>query len=449
MGKYLTSFFLAILLSLYWDFTILETLSLILFFCYFIYFVDLIGKKIIILEIASFTAILGWLIAPLPFYHFFNEKHILAIEWVKVMPLSSNEYYSFALPATVSMILGFSFRYRFNTILYESRELFPKIRIYLQNKSAIGLLLILIGFVAGLLLPYIPSSLTFVFYLLSSVTMVGLLYLYFSDIPFRKALLFIGFLVLFVQSVNTGMFGVLIYLIILIGFLIFSEKKISFFLKSLILISGIFFVFLIQAVKHEYRAVAWEKGADPLFFGELIYSKISSPLNSVDEIVLFGILARLNQGWLICKTMKHVPDDKPYANGETIVLSIAATLVPRFIWPTKPKAGGAYNLERFWGYKLTRYSMNIGPVGEAYGNFGKFGGIVFMFFYGLFFNYLLNIILKYSIAHPTWIIWLPFLFLYAVGTETDIVSTLNYLVKSFVFLFLFRILIRQVFNVKL
>lgn len=449
MGKYLIILVFGVLLSLKWNFTILEALSLLLFFGYFIYFIDLIGKKIIILEIASFTAILGWLVAPLPFYHFFNENNTLAVQWVKVMPLSSNEYYSFALPATISMILGFTYRFKFNKLLYKSREIFPNIKLYLQNKSLIGIVLIFIGFISGLLLPQVPSSLSFLFYLLSSVTMVGLLYLYFSDISYKKALLVIGFFALLAQSVNTGMFGVLIYMIILVGFLIFSEKKISFLLKAFMLISGIYFVFLLQTVKHEYREVAWEKGADPLFFGELIYSKISAPLSSVDEIVLFKVLTRLNQGWLICKTMYHVPRDKPYAYGETIGLSIAATLVPRFIWPSKPKAGGMYNLERFWGFKLTRYSMNIGPIGEAYGNFGKYGGIAFMFFYGLFFNYLLNIILKYSVSNPTWIIWLPFLFLYAIGTETDMVSTFNYLVKSFVFLFLFKVIIRAVFNIKL
>lgn len=413
------------------------------------YFIDLIGKKIIILEIASFTAILTWLVGPLPFYHFFNEKNSLAVEWVKVMPLTSNEYYSFALPATISMILGFTYRFKFNHLLYQSKEIFPKIKLYLQNKSIVGVVLILIGFIASLLLPQIPASLSFIFYLLSSVTMVGLLYLYFSDIPYKKALLFFGFLTLMAQSVNTGMFGVLIYMIILVGLLIFSEKKISFLLKAFMLIAGIYFVFLLQTVKHEYRAVAWSKGADPVFFGQLIYSKILSPVSGLDEYELFMVMARLNQGWLICKTMYHVPKDKPYAYGETIGLSIAATLVPRFIWPSKPKAGGVYNLERFWGYKLTRYSMNIGPIGEAYGNFGKYGGILFMFFYGLFLNYLLNIILKYSISNPTWIIWLPFLFLYSIGTETDMVSTFNYLVKSFVFLFFFKMFIRAVFNIKL
>jgi hypothetical protein len=251
------------------------------------------------------------------------------------------------------------------------------------------------------------------------------------------------------QSVKTGMFGVLIYMLILVGFLVLSDRRLSFSVKGLMLVSGIYFVFLLQTVKHEYRAVAWQKGADPVFFGELIVSKITSPTQSSDELALFGVMARLNQGWLISKTMYHVPRDNPYAYGATIGLSIAATLVPRVIWPTKPKAGGAYNLERFWGYKLTRYSMNIGPIGEAYGNFGKYGGIVFMFFYGFFFNYILNIILKYSVSNPTWIIWLPFLFLYAIGTETDMVSTFNYLVKSFLFLFLFKMFIREVFKIKL
>jgi hypothetical protein len=446
---YLFGVLASVFVGYHFRLTLLETGSVLLFFTYLIYFIDLIGKKIILLEIASFTAILTWLIAPIPFYHFFNEKNELAVKWVKVMPLSSNEYYSFVLPATLAMILGFSFPMKYKKILYESKVYFPKIREYLKRKSVIGFVLIFIGFAANIILPYSPGSITFLFYLLSSVSMVGLLYLYFSDIPFKRIILWIGFIILFAQSVITGMFGELIYMVILVGFLIFSEKSLSFFTKSLLLISGIYFIFLIQSVKQEYRAVAWYKGVDPVYFGELIFYRIASPSQSLDERELFGIMMRLNQGWLICKTMYHVPKDKPYAYGTTIGLSLAATIVPRFIWPSKPKAGGVYNLERFWGYKLTKYSMNIGPIGEAYGNFGKYVGIIFMFFYGLFFNFILNVILKYSVGNPTWLIWLPFLFLYAIGTETDMVSTFNYLVKSFIFLFLFRILMFGALRIKL
>ena len=99
----------------------------------------------------------------------------------------------------------------------------------------------------------------------------------------------------------------------------------------------------------------------------------------------------MNQGWLVAMTMKKVPDKFDFAYGETIWQSVAAAIVPRFIWPDKPEAGGKANLKRFWGYNLVGFSMNIGPFGEGYANFDKIGGIIYMFFYGLFFNFLLSL----------------------------------------------------------
>jgi hypothetical protein len=152
-----------------------------------------------------------------------------------------------------------------------------------------------------------------------------------------------------------------------------------------------------------------------------------------DSKKLFFVSVRMNQGWLVAMTMTKVPSKHPYANGETIWESVAASIVPRFLWPDKPEAGGKYNLRRFWGYNLRGYSMNIGPVGEAYGNFGITGGIVYMFFYGLFFNVVFSFILKLSKKRPTLILWLPFLFFYAISTETDLVTTMNSLVKASMF----------------
>ncbi|MCB0648950.1 MAG: hypothetical protein KDC49_19910 [Saprospiraceae bacterium] len=447
--KYLIGITLSLFISFTFKLTFLETLSVILFFEYLVYFISLIGTKILILEIASFTAILTWLIAPIPFYHFFNENNAIASNWLLFMPINSNEYYNYVLPATLFMIIGLSLKLKNHQTLINSEALFKRIKASLEKKSIIGLTLIFLGLISSIILPYVPSSLSFLLYLFTNITIVGLLYLYFSDIPFKTGILFVGFGMLLVTSIKSGMFGTLIYILILVGFLVISNRKMHFLLKSVILILGIYFVLLIQLVKSDYRTVAWTQGSSPTYFAQLIIQKISNPFTVYEEEVLFRLLVRLNQGWHIAKTMYHVPKDKPFANGETITLALTSTLVPRILWPEKPKAGGTYNLERFWGYKIKGYSMNIGPIGEAYGNFGKYGGVIFMFIYGFLLNKILDIVLGFSKTNPTWIIWLPFLFLYAIGTETDVVTTLNYLVKAFFFLFMFRILFLSFFGVRL
>ena len=145
---------------------------------------------------------------------------------------------------------------------------------------------------------------------------------------------------------------------------------------------------------------------------------------------------RINQGWLVAMTMKRVPAKFDFAYGETIWQSVAAAFLPRFIWPEKPNAGGKANLKRFWGYDLVGFSMNIGPFGEAYANFDVLGGIVYMFFYGLFFNFMLTSILKFAEKRPTIVLWLPFLFYYSITVETDLLTTMSSLVKGLIFMWI-------------
>jgi hypothetical protein len=113
--------------------------------------------------------------------------------------------------------------------------------------------------------------------------------------------------------------------------------------------------------------------------------------------------------------------------------AMAASIVPRFLWPDKPEAGGKANLKRFWGFNLVGFSTNIGTLGEAYANFDRIGGIVYLFFYGLIFNLGLSLILKRSERRPTLILWLPFLFFTAIAVETDLLTTMGALVKSAIF----------------
>jgi hypothetical protein len=231
------------------------------------------------------------------------------------------------------------------------------------------------------------------------------------------------------------MFGEFIFILALSLIIIALESKMKFSMKLTSAVAGIFLILLIQTIKTDYRKRSWLEGAgaDPVYFAELVVNTVTTPSLMFMENKLFATASRMNQGWLIATTMYHVPHDKPFANGETIWISLAASFVPRFLWPDKPEAGGKFNLERFWGYRIRGYSMNIGPIGEAYGNFGRVGGIVFMFFYGLFFNFMLSYLVKKSETRPSLICWMPFLFLYAVGVETDILMTVNSLIKAAMF----------------
>jgi hypothetical protein len=259
------------------------------------------------------------------------------------------------------------------------------------------------------------------------------------------------FALMFGQSMVTGMFGEMLFLLILSAILVLLGSEIKFHTKLLFTVIGILFILLIQSVKADYRAYSWVKGggADPAYFTELVVDRITDPGKSIDENKLFTTAVRMNQGWLVATTMYKVPYKHPFANGETIWQSVLASFVPRFMWPDKPESGGKANLWRFWGVKLEGYSTNIGPVGEAYGNFGLWGGAIYMFFYGLFFNFILSRILKISETRPTLILWLPYLFLYTVNVETDLVTTMNSLTKGIFFVWVAYKCFKRFFHIDL
>ena len=74
--------------------------------------------------------------------------------------------------------------------------------------------------------------------------------------------------------------------------------------------------------------------------------------------------------------------------------------------------------------------MDISQVGEAYANFGASGGMIFMLFLGLFFNWIINIISRWGNRYPDLIFWLPLIFLQVVKAETSLVTVLNHLTKA-------------------
>jgi len=355
--------------------------------------------------------------------------------WLKYMPISSDEYFTFALPAVLAMAIGI--RLPLKNLRFNERPgiYMQKVRDYLFDKPNLGLYLIAIGLASGLLDFLAPDSLKQVFFFMAHLTYVGVFYVIYS--PYKhKNLIVPGVFVLMIgQTIVEGMFGEFIYLLACSLTLIVLGKKLSFGLKLGFACLGIFLIILLQSIKMDYRKRNWleGEGADPVYFGRLIGSKISDVNLLLDPDNLFFTSVRMNQGWLVAVTMKRVPTRYSFSYGETIAQSVAATIVPRFIWPDKPDVGGKANLRRFWGFNLTGYSMNLGPLGEGYANFDVAGGIVYLFFYGLFFNFMMASIVKFSEKQPTIILWLPFLFFYSISVETDLLTTMGALVKGLIF----------------
>jgi hypothetical protein len=86
---------------------------------------------------------------------------------------------------------------------------------------------------------------------------------------------------------------------------------------------------------------------------------------------------------------------------------------------------------------LDTTSMDVGPIGEGYGSFGKWGGILYMFFFGSFlslsFRYFISLCKKY----PLLIFWQPLVFYEVIYCmENDTMQAMNSLIKIGMLLFI-------------
>src|ERR1700676_5396975 len=83
------------------DLDIWQSLSCGLMIYFLLEFIDNLGNKIVIMDLAILLGILTCLIMPIFFYHMFSKENHLSRLWNKFMPIPSNTYYSYALPAVV------------------------------------------------------------------------------------------------------------------------------------------------------------------------------------------------------------------------------------------------------------------------------------------------------------------------------------------------------------
>ena len=92
------------------------------------------------------------------------------------------------------------------------------------------------------------------------------------------------------------------------------------------------------------------------------------------QLVVGQTATRINQGWIVARVMRYVPSIEPYADGQTIIDAISASVMPRALARDKAVAGGKSNMKVFAGLQLSEgTSMNLGFAGEMYANFGLWG----------------------------------------------------------------------------
>ena len=385
------------------------------------------GEGIPVNIVMVFMACLQWIVGPiLSYYTGINHPFY-------GMQVPEDYYFSFIIPGVILYHLGLSLPLLGVTRL--PKLVLNELGEAASDKQRAAYYLIGIGFVSGMAQKVAPGSLFFFLYLLSQLKFVGCFYLYFSEKK-NNTILYIIFGTLALDAIVAALFHDLILWGMFFLFIYSVKHKVSLTLKYTALIGGFFFLLVLQSVKYQYRNVAWfnvtlsSYDKTELFLSMALESMMSSDKLFAAKTNELSI-TRLNQGWIITRVMNYVPAIQPFADGETIEGAFSAALLPRFIAEDKPMAGGRYMMLRFTGIDLQdTASMNISLIGEAYGNYGREKGVWFMLMIGIVFSSVLRYIFIKSRDNPTILFWIPFLFLQVVKAETDLTTTLNYLVKA-------------------
>lgn len=407
------------------------------------------GRKLPIFEILENVVCIMGLISPIVCYNY----NLLLDKYKMAVP--PEQYYGYMIPAVVLFIAGLSLALRGAAL--NSPDLIKRLKIFAQNEPTLGLKLIYFAIPFDLLTDVFPIEIKNIAAVFADLLYVGLTLIIVGGVKrsIRLRAYGIFFILTFYKIAVTGMFTEIAWWSLFIGgIVLMTRPQLTMWKKVAFSLFGFIFIFFIQSLKNDFRDKAWAEVKtgnqidNSTLLKAIISDRITDPRIFLGEENVYNTVSRLNQGINTSLVMRYIPDVQPYGYGENLYITLKASLIPRFMWPDKPLGSGYENMKRFAGIELQgNNSTNIGTFGEAYGNFGAFGGMIFMFFYGLFFNLVLSQLLIVCIRKPDLFAWLPFIFISILSIETDILANVNTLVKGLMFTFVFFRVYSFVFKV--
>jgi len=390
-------------------------------------FISQLGKSLPILELMLFIAAAQWIIGPL------IEYNTPSLHYKYFMYVDQQRYMSYVVPAfgafALAVLLGIS-SLKDSTIPLDR----------LKHFKEYGITIFVIGVFFDLIGSSLPAGLAFFAFIISNFKFAGAIILFFSDDQRLKPIFYASLVFLLFRAIQSTMFHDFIlwtaffYMFWALQFKPSRQKIVA------TLLIGAFSLTTLQTMKYAYRQQVWNgySGSKIELFTGLVVDAIL--LDGADQELLDGELnkVRLNQGWIISAIIDEMPQRTDFLKGETITDALSAAVLPRFLNPNKTKAGGQENFRRFTGLELGEgTSMGISIIGEAYGNYGKNGGVIFMGIWGLFLSVFWNMVFKKTATNIVLLAFLPLLFLQVIKAETELVVVLNHLVKASIVVFLF------------
>lgn len=383
-------------------------------------------------ELALLLGGIQWIISPFFAYSLSNS--------IYSMSQPCNEYMAYTVPMYIAFMLGV-YLFRKPMTLSESDLI-----AYCATAKTISNVLICVGLLF-MFAPIHGAALLFVKSLASFLFFIGFIVRMYMRPEKSTFFLLLALGVQFLKSVYEGMFHNLLIWGVFMIMAWFNINKTELKKKILILTFSFIGVFILQTAKSAYRQTIWYKDFSDnrieLFFSLMLNNAIN--INEIRSDNEETTIARYNQGWIISRIYNNIPQKHDYFGGRTYVDAFNSALLPRFLVPNKKGAGEQSRADfiEMTGYRLSRgTSMGLSILGESYGNFGLWGGIVFMFIWGWFIAKFISFIDRLSAKDYLWILFLPIICFNLIKAEISMMSVLNWTVKSVLFVGVMIYLIR-------
>jgi hypothetical protein len=413
---------------------IVESL-IILFFT-----LDKWGNGIIFREVVALHSVLVLLLMPLVGYHFYSINNSLSRIWVKYMPIDEYEYYHFVFPAVLFYITILCWPIKSSQTIDEGPVFVQKIQHTCNSikfSSINPKTLLIVSSIPYLFIRFLPVQIQYIGYLFFTASFASFLMLYMDkSISKRQIYIYIYLIYILYLAIDSTMFTIIIYMGLTIFSFFFLEMTLSFWKKLTWFVIISFLVLSLQSVKGTFRSGTNNQNRAFYLF-ELLIDETSKGYQSYSSDRFFSFYTRANQGFMVAKVINFIPKNKAFDNGKYLGTAFLSSLIPRIFWIDKPNAGGKFTTKYFTGEELVgNTSMNVSPVGEAYGSFGPIIGIIYMGVLALFIRTAYITFLSLSNQIPLLIFWFPVVFFQVTySMETDSLQIFNSLIKSGIFIF--------------
>jgi hypothetical protein len=346
------------------------------------------------------------------------------------MKIPELQYFSYAIPAVLLFIFGLhvSAGKLKGEILNEQ-----EIAKFVNNSGNLPYIFVFVGFISSFVASYFGSELAFVFYLLGGFKFIGTFMLLLGTKKVKTWILVLVFGSIISTSLQSAMFHDLLTWLIMLGAVLAIKFKPGITVKTIAALSFITLGLIIQLVKKDYReTIAAGTGGGAGFSSfQKAAEKDEKDQGFFDKTKLAKSNIRINQGYIITNIMYTVPAKVPFENGKEMMQIVQSAVLPRIIAPNKLNAGDRDIFMKYTGLALQKgTSMGLSSMGDAYINFGTFGGCIFMFFLGLLFSEVLNGFQKYSKYYPFLLLFTPLVFYYPIRPDCELQTSLGHLVKS-------------------